>query len=64
MVEADFMAEVVFTEAEVAGSSASWSFSHRSMEKDLHLQNMRIERQVAMVIAISTWSRRRIRDEV
>ena len=47
MVEADFMAEVVFTEAEVAGSLASWSFSHRRMERDLYLLNMRIERQVA-----------------
>jgi hypothetical protein len=47
MVEADFMAEVVFTGAEVAGSSTSLSFSHRRMEKDLHLLNMRIERQVA-----------------
>jgi hypothetical protein len=34
-VEADFMAEVVFTGAEVAGSSTSLSFSHRRMEKDL-----------------------------
>ena len=34
MVEADFMAEVVFTGAEVAGSSTSLSFSHRRMEKD------------------------------
>jgi hypothetical protein len=28
------MAEVVFTGAEVAGSSTSLSFSHRRMEKD------------------------------
>ena len=58
------MAGVVFTGAEVTGSPTSLSLSHRRMEKELCLLDMKIERQAAMAIAISIWNRRRIRDEV